>query len=69
MIQNDQELNGTQERIAFFAKLVAEMRVRVPSENYAAMSGGYLAEIDKMHTEVIDYLSRHASDVQLAKAA
>ncbi len=69
MIQNDLELNGTQERIAFFAKIVAEMRVRVPAENYAAMAGGYLAEIDKMHAEVMDYLSRHAGELELTQAA
>ena len=69
MIQNDLELNGTQERIAFFAKIIAEMRVRVPPENYAAMASGYLAEIDKMHAEVMDYLSCHVSEFEPAKAA
>lgn len=69
MIQNDLELAGTQERIAFFAKIVAEMRVRAHPENYAAMASGYLAEIEKMHAEVMEYLSRHASEFEPAKAA
>jgi hypothetical protein len=69
MIQNDLELKGTQERIAFFARIVAEMRVRVPAENYAAMAGGYLAEIEKMHAEIMEYLSHHASEFEPAKAA
>jgi hypothetical protein len=69
MIQNDLELKGTQERIAFFAKIVAEMRVRVPAENYAAMASGYLAEIEKMHAEVMEYLRRHSSELAPAKAA
>ncbi len=67
MIQNDLELKGTQERIAFFANIVAD--IRVPAENYAAMASGYLAEMDKMHAEVMDYLSRHASEFEPAKAA
>jgi hypothetical protein len=68
MIQNDMELKGMQERMAFFARIVAEMRVRVPAENYAAMAGAYLAEIDQMHAEVMEYLSRHASELEPAKA-
>ncbi len=33
------------------------------------MANGYLAEIEKMHTEVMAYLSRHASEPVPAKAA
>lgn len=69
MIQNELDFKGTQERIAFFSKIVAEMRVRVPPENYPAMASGYLAEMDKMHAEVMEYLSRHASELEPAKAA
>lgn len=69
MIQNDQELKGTQERIAYFEGLVAQFRVSVQPENFTAMAGGYLAEIEKMHSEVMDYLSRHSSKPAPAEAA
>jgi hypothetical protein len=69
MIQNDQELKGTQERIAYFEGLVAQFRVSVQPENFAGMAGGYLAEIEKMHLEVMDYLSRHSSKTEPAEAA
>ena len=46
MIQNDQQLKATQERIAWFEGLVAQFRVSVPPENYPAMAEGYLAEIE-----------------------
>lgn len=69
MIQNDVELQGVQERRTFFINLVAEMRVRVPQENFAAMASSYLAEIEKMNAEIIEYLRRQASEIEPAKAA
>ena len=69
MIYNDAELKGTQERIAYFEGLVAQFRVSVPRENFPAMAEGYLAEIEKMHAEVMEYLRRHASEPEPAKAA
>ncbi|MGH9800887.1 MAG: hypothetical protein ACRD82_11030, partial [Blastocatellia bacterium] len=69
MIQNDLELKCTQERIAYFEGLVAQFRVSVPPENFPTMSEGYLAEIAKMHTEVMQYLRRHVSEAMASKAA
>lgn len=69
MIQNDVELKCTQERIAWFESLVAQFRVSVPPENFPAMSEGYLAEVEKMHIEVMEYLKRHASEPVPAEAA
>jgi len=69
MIQNDVELKCTQERIAWFEGLVAQFRVSVEPETFPAMVEGYLAEIEKMHAEVIEYLKRHASQVAPAEAA
>ena len=54
MTQNDVELKCTQERIAWFEGLVAQFRVSVPPENFPAMAEGYLAEIEKMHAEVME---------------
>jgi len=69
MIHSDIELKCTQERIAYFEGLVAQFRVSVPRENFPAMAEGYLAEIEKMHAEVMEYLSRHASEPVPAEAA
>jgi hypothetical protein len=33
------------------------------------MSGAYLAEIEKMHAEMMGYLRQHASEIVLAEAA
>ena len=64
MIQNDKELECTLERIAYFGRLVAQMRVTEPPENFYSMSGGFLAEIEKMNTEVHEYLSIHPSEFE-----
>ena len=69
MIQNDVELQCTLERIAQFASWVAQFRVNMRPTEFKAMSGAYLAEIEKMHAEVLEYLSRHASETVTAEAA
>jgi hypothetical protein len=69
MIQNDTELQGTQERITFFSRLVANMRQVEKPENFKYMASGYLAEIEKMHAEVMAYLRHHPSESAPPKAA
>lgn len=69
MVQNDVELQCTQERIAKFEGWVAQFRVNVSPDEFKVMSGAYLAEIEKMHAEVMQYLSRHASEAAPAEAA
>jgi len=69
MIHNDQELQCTQERMAFFCCIVAHMRQVESPANFRSMASGYLAEIDKMHAEVMAYLSRPASEPMPAEAA
>ncbi len=61
MIANDEELKGTQARIAFFEDLLAQMRVTARAELFPSMASGYRAEIEKMQREVLDYLTRHAN--------
>lgn len=69
MITNDQELQGTQERIAFFYRILAQMRVAATREEYRLYSNSYLVEINRMHAEVLEYLKRHASETAPAEAA
>jgi hypothetical protein len=70
MIQNDIELKATQERIAWFESLVAQFRMADMSPlEFKLMSGSYLAEIEKMHAEIMEYLGKHASEIESAEAA
>jgi hypothetical protein len=58
MIANDQELQTTLDRIAWFQKQVASIRrTETNPVNYRAAASGFLAEIDRMQLEVRDYLS------------
>ena len=62
MIQNDEELEATQQRIAFFVKLLKGIRcIASRPEEYPLVSGGYRAEIKKMQEEVLEYLSTPAT--------
>ena len=61
MIQNDQELAVTQERIAHFQRVLAQLRVTATREEFPSVASGYRAEIVRMQEDVLDYLTRHAS--------
>jgi len=61
MIHNDQELAVTQDRIGYFQRLLAELRVTARPEEFPAVASGYRAEIVRMQDEVLAYLTRHAS--------
>jgi len=69
MIQNDLELKATQERITYFEGLVAQFRVTTAPAEFELMAGGFLAEIEKMHAEVMEYLKRPASQPVPTEAA
>jgi hypothetical protein len=60
MIANGQELKVTLERISAFQLQVAHLRgVESNPHNYKAAVSGYIAEIDRMHLEVREYLRLH----------
>jgi len=59
MIQTDQELKTSQERIAYFEGLLAQFRVTTSLQEFKLMAGGFLDEIEKMQAEVMEYLGRH----------
>ncbi len=69
MIRNEIELKGTQERISYFQSLLGQMRLKARPEEFRAMASGYRAEIEKMQGEVLDYLTRHASETIQAESA
>ena len=58
MIANDQQLQTTLERIAWFQKQASHLRkTETNPVNYRAAVSGFLAEIDRMQLEVREYLS------------
>jgi hypothetical protein len=58
LIANDQQLQTTLERIAWFQQQVAYLRKRETNPvNYRGAVSGFLAEIDRMQLEVREYLS------------
>ena len=70
MIVNDLELQATQERIAFFYQIVANMRAKARTpEEYHLYANSYLAEIEKMNAEILAYLKRHPSEPASTEAA
>ena len=64
MIQNNQELEATLNRIERFQKQVEKLQeVETNSHNYKLSAGGFLAEIDRMDLEVTEYLSTRPSEL------
>ncbi len=61
MIQSDQELKITQERIAYLLDLLARLRIGSRPEELALVSGGYRTEVERMQREVLDYLTQPAA--------
>ncbi len=60
MISNEQELQGTLNRIERFRRQVLHLReVETNPMVYELSAGGFLAEIDRMNLEVREYLSLH----------
>lgn len=60
MINNEQELHGTLNRIERFRKQVLHLRkVETSPTAYELSAGGFLAEINRMNFEVNEYLSLH----------
>jgi hypothetical protein len=64
MIQNTQEFKATLDRIERFQKQVEKLQeVETNPHNYKLSAGGFLAEIDRMHLELAEYLSTHPSEL------
>jgi len=69
MIHNDQEMKATEERIAYFYQLLTQLRVTASPEEFPAVASGYRYEIARMQDEVLEYLTRHASEPVPLEAA
>jgi hypothetical protein len=66
MIQDENELKVTRDRITYLVDLLARLRSSSRPEELALVSGGYRAEVERMQREVLDYLTQPAP--QTAKA-
>jgi hypothetical protein len=62
LIQNDKELEVTKARIALFQSMLAQLRVTATLDEFPYVASGYRFEIEKMQAEVLEYLTRHASE-------
>ena len=58
MMTNEQELKAAQERIAYFERLLGQLRVSAGPEEFKLMASGYRAELERMQSEVVRYLTR-----------
>jgi hypothetical protein len=65
MIQNDQEMMVTQERIIKFQRMLAQLRVTATAEEFSSVASGYRAELIKMQDEILEYLMKHSSEIPL----
>lgn len=58
MIANDEQLQTTLQRIAWFQQQIANLRRTEHNPvNYRAAVSGFLSEVDRMQLEVREYLS------------
>jgi hypothetical protein len=69
MIHNDQELQATQERIAYFQRLLSQLRVTATPAEFPLVASGYRAEVVRMQDEVLAYLTQHASEPMPAEVS
>lgn len=58
MIQNDQELRVTRDRISYLLDLLDRLRISSRPEELSLVSGGYRTEVESMQREVLDYLTK-----------
>jgi hypothetical protein len=61
MIQHEEELSVTRERIAYLLNLPARLRVSSRPEELPLVSSGSRAEVERRQREVLDYLTKPAS--------
>jgi hypothetical protein len=60
MIQNEEELKVSRERVSYLLDLLWRLRTNSCSEELALVSGGYRAEVERMQREILDYLTQPA---------
>jgi hypothetical protein len=61
MIGNDVELQAAQEYVLRFERILAAARKTYTAEAYEAMASSYLAEIERVNAEILQYLKHTPS--------
>lgn len=61
MIVNDKELQAAQEYVLRFERILVAARRTYTWETYEAMASSYLAEIERVNAEILEYLRRFPS--------
>lgn len=61
MIGNDKELQAAQEYVLRFERILVAARRTYTLEAYEAMASSYLAEIERVNAEILEYLRRFPS--------
>lgn len=67
MIKNERELAVTQDRIAYFLRLLSQLRQTARSGELPLVTSGYRREVERMQKEVLDFLTsgnRRAKEVK-----
>ncbi len=65
MIGDDVELQAAQEYVLRFERILAAGRKTYTPEAYEAMASSYLAEIERVNAEILQYL-KHAPSTAVA---
>ena len=65
MIQNDVELQASQEYVLRFERILAAARKTYTPAAYEAMASSYLAEIERVNAEILAYL-KHVPSTEAA---
>jgi len=58
MINDDKDLQSTQERISYFQNLLVQFRQTARPEEFPVVARNYRLEIEQMQQQVLDYLTR-----------
>jgi len=61
MIGSDVELQAAQEYVLRFERILAAARKTYAPEAYEAMASSYLAEIERVYADIVEYLRRAPS--------
>jgi len=56
MIGSDVELQAAQEYVLRFERILAAARKTYTPDAYEAMASSYLAEIERVHADIMEYL-------------
>lgn len=65
MIESDQELHVTRERILQLLDLLDRLRASSRPKELGLVSGGYRAEAERMQREVLNYLTKPATAARI----